>query len=232
VGFRKNYGRSGFALTGLGIASIATGLGIGASCCPAASMMLGTCALPTVLGLTGAVLTAVGSGMWNLKHKEANALKVAGATAAYFAVYALLGAALCYAPWHVGLGPVLAASYSAGAALAIEASIGSVLGILIGGLLGLAIFDAAEAEAKKNNKTIIITPQAHIGGICLGAVLGGLAFAAATTLGPALTMTMGAVGSEAVAMECFISISSMALLVPIACDVLRLYCNSVVVTCS
>ncbi len=208
---KEIYGITGLATTGLGIASITTGLGIALSGCPISSLMIGTCALPTVLALTGAVITTIGGAMALTLYLEDNPYirQLVAYTAILMLFAAATGPTLGYAAWHVGLSQALT-GFAAHTALAIEAGAAFGLGFGIGSIIyGLWAYSRIKDKTPGNYQALYTGCNAVIAGAAFGLIL-----AAATTLGPALSITLGAAGAEITAMECFIAIISMLLILP------------------
>ncbi len=78
----------------MGVITIVSALVLGLSGCT--SMMIGTCALPTVLGLSGAILTTIGSSIIDGAYED-NLIASVEQTIFFLGIGSIAGLLLCRA---------------------------------------------------------------------------------------------------------------------------------------
>lgn len=186
---------------GTGLTAVGIALGLGLSCFSTTSIMVGTCVLPTVIGIASACLAIPSLSMLIAGYKGVCFYPVEGRTKNFVmrgSVIISLGTSLVfltlgYAALHIGLGSVYLTKFSTVAALGIEAAVAFSLASILFGGVSKVLAEGAEAQSLET-------------GVVFGVMM-GLFLAASTVVGPALSIALGVAGTNAVVLECFISIA-------------------------
>jgi len=194
---------------GTGLTAVGIALGLGLSCFSTASIMVGTCALPTVIGIASACLAIPSLSMLIAGYKGVYFNPAEGRTKNFVmcgSVIISLGTSLVfltlgYAALHMGLGSVYLTEFSTVAALGIEAAVAFSLASILFGVISKVLTEGTEAQSLG-------------AGVAFGGVM-GLFLAASTVVGPALSIALGVAGTNAVVLECLtsIAISTPALII-------------------